>query len=79
MTDTHDDLGFTWRLRKSGEVDIHHHGRLAATLRGRDADAFRTEAARGDAPALQQRMARLTGNYRRGNERLASAHARNRR
>ena len=30
------DLGFSHRVGKSGAVEIHHHGRLAATLRGAD-------------------------------------------
>lgn len=37
------DLGFTWRSSKSGEVMIHHRGRLAGTLRGADAIAFQQE------------------------------------
>lgn len=32
-----DDMGFTYHIRKNGDVHIHHHGRLATTLRGRDA------------------------------------------
>ena len=61
--------GFVWAQRKDGRVEIHHRGRLAATLRGAPAAAFVAEMGRLDEAAGQQRMARLTGNYKRGNER----------
>jgi hypothetical protein len=61
--------GFVWAARKDGRVEIQHHGRLAATLRGAQAASFQAEMAKLDEAAGQQRMARLTGNYKRGNER----------
>jgi hypothetical protein len=73
------DLGFTWRRRKSGEVQVLHHGTLAATLRGTAADEFLAEVADGDDADAQQLMARVTGNYKHGNERQAADHPRNRR
>jgi len=83
MPDDLDDhrrpTGFTWRRRKTGEVEILHHGRLAATLRADAAADFLAEALESDEAALQDTMARLTGNYKHGNERLASQHPRNRR
>ena len=74
-----DDLGFTYTARKSGEVQIHHHGILATTLRGDRAADFLEEMAGCDDASAQQVMARLTGNYKRGNERKAADHPRNRR
>lgn len=73
------DLGFTHRRRKNGDLEILHRGRLASTLRGADADDFLAELEQGSADDAQQLMARVTGNYKRGNERLASQHPRNRR
>ncbi|MDQ3783052.1 MAG: hypothetical protein M3349_08970 [Actinomycetota bacterium] len=58
-------IGFTFEARKSGEVVIRHHGR-AAVLRGRKAARFLADV---DSADLQGRMARLTGNYKHGNER----------
>jgi hypothetical protein len=58
--------GFSYTRRKNGDVVISHHGRVAATLRGRAAERFMTEVDRTDEQAL---MARRTGNYKRGNER----------
>lgn len=69
-----DPSGFSYELRKSGDVVIFHHGIQATTLRGRRAAEFRTEIDNGDP---QELMARLTGNYKRGNERTARKHPRN--
>jgi hypothetical protein len=73
------DLGFTFRMKKSGEVEVLHRGKLASTLRGTDALDFIAEVESGEFAEGQQLMARLTGNYKRGNERAASHHPRNRR
>lgn len=78
-TDEPQDLGFTYRVRKNGEVQIFHRGRLASTLRGADAEDFKQEAAAESGAPAQQLMARITGNYKHGNERLAGEHPRNRR
>lgn len=67
--------GFAWH-RRGADVVITHHGRAAATLRGRRAADFLDDVGTGDP---QEIMARLTGNYRRGNEREAREHPRNRR
>ncbi|MGB8859174.1 MAG: hypothetical protein WCC60_07960 [Ilumatobacteraceae bacterium] len=72
--------GFTYETRCDDEVVIFHHGRVATTLRGRRALEFLTDV--GDAGGHadgQELMARLTGNYKRGNERMAAQHPRNRR
>lgn len=60
--------GFTWEQRQSGDVVIRHHGRHAATLRGAKADRF-THTIAADPSRAQALMARLTGNYKHGNER----------
>jgi len=60
--------GFTFATRKSGEVVIRHHGRVAGVLRGRLAARFLVEVDAGGVD-LQTRMAKLTGNYKHGNER----------
>jgi hypothetical protein len=73
------DLGFTWRQRKSGDVEILQRGRLASTLRGNDAADFLAEANGSELIDLQPLMARITGNYKHGNESLAAEHPRNRR
>ncbi|MGW0821222.1 hypothetical protein [Streptomyces sp. NPDC002845] len=67
--------GFHYETHADGTVQITHHGHPAGTLRGPRADQFLTEAETDD-PQLV--MARWTGNYRRGNERTARNHPRNR-
>ena len=73
------DLGFSYRIRRNGELEILHHGRVASILRGSDADDFLAEVEAADEDDAQQLMARITGNYKRGNERRARQHPRNRR
>jgi hypothetical protein len=68
--------GFSYRTRKNGDVELLHHGRPAGVLRGAVAARFLVDVANTDP---QELMARLTGNYRRGNERTARNHPRNRR
>jgi hypothetical protein len=67
---------FDWTQRKNGDVVITHHGRIATVLRGDAAADFVSEIDSGDP---QQLMARATGDYKRGNERTARRHPRNRR
>lgn len=68
--------GFTYTVRKNGDVVISHHGSVATVLRGARAARFLAD---DDGDQDQDLMARITGNYKRGNERLASEHPRNRR
>lgn len=62
-------LGFTFRLTRQGDVHIHRGGRLVTTLRGAAASRFLAQVEGATPEAQQQRMARVTGNYKRGNER----------
>ncbi len=66
--------GFTFDVWKTGDVVLKHHGRTATTLRGARAVAFLAEIDEADG---QELMARMTGNYKRGNERSAADHVRN--
>ena len=68
--------GSRYEARGNGDVVITHHGRVATILRGRKAATFLTDVT-DDHP--QELMARVTGNYRRGNERTSRDHPRNRR
>jgi hypothetical protein len=67
--------GFSFARRDDGSVVIAHHGKRATTLRGGRAAEFLAELDVGE-PQLV--MARWTGNYKRGNERAAREHPRNR-
>ncbi|HEX9865251.1 MAG TPA: hypothetical protein VGC03_09825 [Acidimicrobiia bacterium] len=59
--------GFSYEVRKNGEIVIAHHGRKAVVLRGKRADKFLSQLA---THSPQELMARATGNYKRGNERI---------
>ena len=69
-----DPSGFDYAVR-GGDVVIRHRGRVATVLRGERAARFLDEVESGDPQLL---MARVTGDYRRGNERTAKEHPRNR-
>ena len=58
--------GFTYVVRKTGDIVVSHHGRQATVLRGTTAEKFMRDIERRDP---QEVMARVTGNYKRGNER----------
>ncbi|MDA0273101.1 MAG: hypothetical protein O3C68_07590 [Proteobacteria bacterium] len=62
-------VGFRFTTNKNNEITIFHQGRTATSLRGSKASAFLNFAANATDEELQHRMARLTGNYKRGNER----------
>lgn len=66
--------GFEYTVRDDGTVVITHRGGRAAVLRGSRAEEFLEDV---DADP-QGVMARWTGNYKRGNERAAKQHPRNR-
>jgi hypothetical protein len=68
--------GFTYEQQGDRCVVITHRGRNAGTLRGERAAKFLAEVESGD-PQLV--MARWTGAYKFGNERMAKNHPRNRR
>ena len=78
MASSERDLGFTYAVRKNRSVEILHRGRKATSLRGSVAIEFLVDAETMSGEGLQQVMARLTGNYKHGNERLASRHPRRR-
>jgi hypothetical protein len=63
------DLGFSWRPTKDGRVRIARSGRVVTTLAGSRAAAFLHRVEGLDPGAEQQLLARVTGNYKRGNER----------
>ena len=56
------------------DVLITHHDKRATTLRGAAATEFLADVQDDNA---QEFMARLTGNYKHGNERTAKHHPRN--
>ena len=60
------DLGFSYEAGRPDEIVISRHGVPVTTLRGEAAKRFESRIGDGDP---QQLMARITGDYKRGNER----------
>ena len=73
MTPAQTDLGFTYRATAKGGVRISRDGREVVILRGKAAREFLAKAEGASQDAIQQLCARVTGNYKRGNEAVASA------
>ena len=67
-----EDLGFSYRTSAQGEVRIYRAGREVTVLRQEAASRFLGKAEGATPEAVQQLCARVTGNYKRGNERTAS-------
>ncbi|HRQ00510.1 MAG TPA: hypothetical protein PK781_08630, partial [Terrimesophilobacter sp.] len=57
-----------YRITKTGEVHISRGGRVVVTVGGAPARKLLAGLGRDD-DTDQQLLARITGNYRRGNER----------
>lgn len=63
-----DDDPFDYRITKSGTLIISRNGRTVIKLGGKKAAALIPKLGCGE-DSDQQLLARVTGNYRRGNER----------
>ena len=63
---------FGYRATADGRVRITWRGRTVTTMKGREAAQFTARIATLDDEAAQLWMAKLTGNFKRGNERAAT-------
>ncbi|MGD6958458.1 hypothetical protein ACQCWA_11170 [Rossellomorea aquimaris] len=65
-----DEAPFQYRVNKDQSVFIEHEGKRVKILKGREAEKFikNVNAAEND-KAIQLVMAKITGNFKRGNER----------
>ncbi|HEY0450531.1 hypothetical protein [Actinophytocola sp.] len=64
-----EDDPFDWRTTKDGQVLVSRGGRVVTTVRGPAASRLLGRLAQASEDDAQQLLARVTGNYRRGNER----------
>ena len=65
-----DEEVFTYRISKDDKVFIYWHGKQVTILRGKEAQKFISKTNSLDGKELQLVMAKVTGNFKRGNERL---------
>ncbi|MBP8251242.1 MAG: hypothetical protein KAX40_02680 [Herpetosiphon sp.] len=68
-----DDEIFDYRVTKNGTVMITWHGKTVKTLSGQKADDFLEKIADLEGKDAQLVMAKITGNFKRGNERTAKS------
>jgi hypothetical protein len=64
------DEPFDYRATKSGLVYISYKGRTVTTLRGHESSRFLSKVESGNPKAVQLAMAKATGNFKHGAERV---------
>ena len=66
-----DEEVFTYRISKDKKVFIYWYGKQVVTLSGSKAAQFINEITDAESKDAQLIMAKITGNFKRGNEKLA--------
>ena len=66
------DETFSYRETKGGKVFIYWNGKQVTTLKGQPAQKFLARIEGLDHQEAQLAMAKVTGNFKRGNERQPS-------
>ena len=61
---------FTYRVTKDKKVFISYEGKQVTTLSGKNADDFIYKIQNAEGKEAQLIMAKATGNFKRGNEKL---------
>lgn len=64
-----DEENFTWRTSKDGKVFISWHGKQVTVLKGKPAQKLLAQLNGADERETQLALAKVTGNFKRGNER----------
>lgn len=67
-----DDQPFSYRISKDGKVFIDYHGKHIFTLSGNRAEKFIAELDDMGETEIQLTLAKVTGNFKRGNEKQSS-------
>ncbi len=64
-----DENVFTHRITKDGKVFIYWYGKQVTIIKGKQASKFISKINRANQEEQQLLMAKITGNFKRGNER----------
>ncbi|MCP4536355.1 MAG: hypothetical protein GY832_04340 [Chloroflexi bacterium] len=64
-----DEQVFSYQVSKNGKVFIHWYGKQVMILKGNKAQKFLDRVEGLDEKQVQLVMAKVTGNFKRGNER----------
>jgi len=65
-----DEEVFTYRITKDKKVFISYEGKQVTTLNGKKAEDFVKKIQDADGKEAQLILAKVTGNFKRGNEKL---------
>ncbi len=76
MTDPLDHQPFSYRLSKDGKVFIDYEGKHIFTLSGNRAEKFIAELDDMGETEIQLTLAKVTGNFKRGNEKQSTKSSR---
>ncbi|MED4755114.1 hypothetical protein [Brevibacillus choshinensis] len=70
-----DGQPFSYRVTKNNTVFLDYQGKQVRVLNGKEAERFleKIKSVKGDEKEVQLILAKVTGNFKRGNERLASS------
>jgi hypothetical protein len=67
-----DETQFTFKSTKDGKLFVYWHGKHVRTYAGNEAEDILAEIeGSGSERDVQYALARVTGNFKRGNEKLA--------
>jgi len=62
---------FSYRATKNGLVQISYKGKTVTTLGGRDSSRFLARVNAADSQSAQLTMAKVTGHFKHGSERIS--------
>lgn len=65
-----DEEPFSYRVSKDNRVFIFWHGKQVSILKGKESEKFLARIKNADLKEVQLAMAKITGNFKRGNEKL---------
>lgn len=63
-----DEEPFSYKITKDNKVFLYWHGKQVNMLRNKDSERFITKVKNVDTKEAQLIMAKLTGNFKRGNK-----------
>ena len=66
-----EDFPFDYHATNEGRVLLYWQGKLVKTLKGKEAEKFLKQIESASEDEIQLLLAKLTGNFKRGNERQA--------
>lgn len=72
MADRLDNQPFSYEIAKEGKVLLFYEGKAVRTLNGSKAAKFLADAQEAGDTELQLIMAKITGNFKRGNEKQSA-------